>query len=1626
MVWNDEFNGATMDTAKWRHWLPGNRRNAVNTPGAVSVGGGLLTISTYTIGGTHYTGMISTESTYNPAYGYIEARINYDGAPGMWSAFWMQSPTMGSPVGSPNAAGTEIDICEHRKVDNTATGIDGMVVGNIHWDGYGASHKSVGYNSGNLGLGTGFHVYGLEWTPTQQKFYVDGVLRWTVNDSSNSPVSQRTEFLILSSEVDDTSTDWAGAIPAGGYGPLGTTTAKMEVDYVRVYQRRETVVNGDFEGQLAPFFSVNQGSWSATGGHSAAAAGKVAPTTSSGASVEQTVRGLMPSTGYVLTAWGDPGAVSPSLTLGVKNHGGNQTGQTLNADGYARATVPFTTGSGNRTARVFASSSSNGSTGYADDFFLRRSATVTNGQFETGGSGGWSAPYGGASVSSAGDSFGGDYALAFPVSGSSAGAEQDIAGLQPNTAYRLTGWTTNGGSGMSFGVKNHGGLQVVDSVTASTWTQGEVNFTTGTGNTTATIFAYRSSGSAAGYVDALFLSQPLAAPWAAQDVTAIPLAGTSGRLGDKFVIQASGAGIGGTSDRMHFVSQPLSGDTMITARILGVDSTSPSARTGVMIRESNSSFVRSAMVGWTPGQTLDFIRRSAGSAASTAETVTEVAAPPWVRLARRGNVFTAYSSSDGVTWARVGTPQTISMNASVIAGIPVCSGNNGTLVEVALDNVSVGVPVPDVLITSPAGNATTVRLGSSLALAASVADSGKQGTLTIAWSKVSGPGTVSFSAATAAATGATFSAVGTYILRCMATTTAGSGSDEISVIVAANPSPDASLALRWKFDETAGATAADTSGNGLNGTVSAGITWLPSAGVLGGAADFNGSNASITIADRATLDGTAAFTLSFWFKANAFNAAGLVSKRVNFSDNNSFSTFLGEDGKLNVDIDSNNDRFTSAAVFNRGAWYHIALVFDGSQPVASRAKLYVNGSLNTTADETSATVPNYNSPLNVGILHAGATTLFDGQIDDVRFYRRALDAAEVALVQDAVGSFAPYVSAGPVPVVTTGIASALSGNLSSEAGAATATWTKVSGPGAAVFGDPSSSATTVTIDQPGTYVLRLTATNSFAQAFDEISVNAALPLPLVAAVHPSAPVSLSDAADILRIAVSANSNGLAGPPPVLAWTKLTGPGAVDFGNASASDTTAAFSAPGSYVLRCTATTVGGSRAADIGVAIASQPALTLREGVDGYSHSASFLRSDVTTWNSGARDHMLVGKLSSSSRFRAIFSFPLTGIPSNASLTGISLDVWTHSGAGVGSLAAVELRELLGTPVEGIGDSATSSNITGNGTGATWDSRTGQTAAGELWASGGGDFGNATLSSVVGFDATVTGVSKSFPSSTAWLAVAQAAHLAGKPLDLAMISPATESGATFPYTRISSDDSTNVAMRPRLNITWSAAAAPALAPGTAPTAYAGTPAMLSGSASGASTSGWSLVSGPGSASFANASQPATAVTFSQAGSYVLKWTASNASAEVFRMLPVDVLPALDPDIFTDWQKTHWPAVTDPTVVGTAADPDSDGLVNLIEFALGLSPTLPGIADAHLRDAGSFLEYIYSRSRTVSGVAFLVEWSDSLAPGNWSSSGVSQTDVSPVPDSRLQTIKAVVPRGSGACRFVRLRIISPVP
>jgi beta-glucanase (GH16 family) len=233
LVWHDEFDGSALDTTRWTVY-EGARRQAQNAADAVAVAHGLLTITTYTDGGVHRTGFIDTARHFLATYGWFEARMRFESAPGEWGAFWLQSPTMGNPVGDVGAAGTEIDVVEHRAVDAGGRDIANTYSINLHWDGYGAAHQHAGGDGAPepvaAPLQGGWHTYALHWTEEGYVFYLDGVRQW----SSAQGVSRRPEFIKVTCEVQDGS--WAGAIPAAGYGARAASATRMQLDWVRVWQ----------------------------------------------------------------------------------------------------------------------------------------------------------------------------------------------------------------------------------------------------------------------------------------------------------------------------------------------------------------------------------------------------------------------------------------------------------------------------------------------------------------------------------------------------------------------------------------------------------------------------------------------------------------------------------------------------------------------------------------------------------------------------------------------------------------------------------------------------------------------------------------------------------------------------------------------------------------------------------------------------------------------------------------------------------------------------------------------------------------------------------------------------------------------------------------------------------------------------------------------------------------------------------------------------------------------------------------------------------------------------------------------------------------------------------------------
>ncbi|TCO85604.1 uncharacterized protein DUF1349 [Chthoniobacter flavus] len=217
---------------------------------------------------------------------------------------------------------------------------------------------------------------------------------------------------------------------------------------------------------------------------------------------------------------------------------------------------------------------------------------------------------------------------------------------------------------------------------------------TDVGNNSWTVQVTDSQGATANATLNLFVDGVLPAGVTSGDIGSVGVSGSAGQSGGTYTVNGSGADIWGPADAFQFVSQTLSGDGEIRARVTSQTNTNPWAKAGVMLRETTAAGSAHAMIVTTPGNGFAFqYRATTGGASATVSGPALNAAPNnWVRLTRSGTLITAYVSADGATWTQVGTA-VISMASSISAGMAVTSHDNTTVSTATFDNLTL-TPFP--------------------------------------------------------------------------------------------------------------------------------------------------------------------------------------------------------------------------------------------------------------------------------------------------------------------------------------------------------------------------------------------------------------------------------------------------------------------------------------------------------------------------------------------------------------------------------------------------------------------------------------------------------------------------------------------------------------------------------------------------------------------------------------------------------------------------------------------------------------------------------------------------------------------------------------------------------------------
>ena len=221
---------------------------------------------------------------------------------------------------------------------------------------------------------------------------------------------------------------------------------------------------------------------------------------------------------------------------------------------------------------------------------------------------------------------------------------------------------------------------------------------------------------------------------------------------------------------------------------------------------------------------------------------------------------------------------------------------------------------------------------------------------------------------------------------------------EVGSDLVLNPLSDDGLVGYWKLDEGSG-TFADSSGNGNTGTQSGGVSYAQT-GKVGKAVGFDGVNDYARIQTSASTNLNSNFSVSMWFKTSVSSGA-LFDRRP--GDNSEIDIFMNTGGGIQTWIRDTLTNKPLLALTGLGLsdnqWHNLVYVRDTA---TDYVYTYVDSALIGSVNDSTTTNLPLNTSTQFGAYGTGSPGApFNGSIDDVRIYNRALSAAEAQTLYNA-------------------------------------------------------------------------------------------------------------------------------------------------------------------------------------------------------------------------------------------------------------------------------------------------------------------------------------------------------------------------------------------------------------------------------------------------------------------------------------------------------------------------------------------------------------------------------------------------------------------------------------------------
>ena len=239
------------------------------------------------------------------------------------------------------------------------------------------------------------------------------------------------------------------------------------------------------------------------------------------------------------------------------------------------------------------------------------------------------------------------------------------------------------------------------------------------------------------------------------------------------------------------------------------------------------------------------------------------------------------------------------------------------------------------------------------------------------------------------------------------TATAGTVSKSVSLTVTPSTSINSGLAGSWRFDEGSGATTIDSSGNGNSGTLIGAPVW--STGISGGALQFSGSNfVSVPNSPSLSINGNAISFGAMYYHTSTSDGflLGKIGADYTYAlgidkGSQQFVVYLKTGSTLQ------NVRFPGRSIPNglgsyKNQWIQFFVTYDGTT-----IRLYINGA-EAANMPASGNVFSTTDNFAIGARGDANWTKFNGKVDGVRVYNRALSAQEVLTLYNGGASPSNY------------------------------------------------------------------------------------------------------------------------------------------------------------------------------------------------------------------------------------------------------------------------------------------------------------------------------------------------------------------------------------------------------------------------------------------------------------------------------------------------------------------------------------------------------------------------------------------------------------------------------------------